>query len=116
MSEDKIMSDNQVKDLIDSVMPEIKNKLKQQVIGSVSNQLKYIIEQTIDSESKKFIEGVIVPETRLYLIENKEGLTKILNEALAKVLTEGARCIVETAGKNFESSYKREKIIKALFE
>lgn len=116
MSEDKIMSDDQVKDLIDSVMPEIKNKLKQQVIGSMSSQLQYIIERTIDSESRKFIEEVIIPETRLYLIENKGELTKILNEALAKVLTEGARCIVEVAGKNFESSYKREKILKSLFE
>jgi hypothetical protein len=103
----KLLAEHE-QDIKDSVIDEVKAQIK--------CDLEWSLRQEISAIVKTFLTEDIAPEIRSALAENKPVILAAVVEAantMGALLTEG---LVSEVKERMETSYRRQNIVKALFQ
>lgn len=109
-------TEEQVQKALAAALPDIVGALKEEIKNTVSYRVKEEISQQVNKTITEWYSVELVPEVLKVLAQEKEGLigsipkfATALNEALMASMLAKAK-------ENLESSYRRNDILKKLFE
>jgi uncharacterized membrane-anchored protein YjiN (DUF445 family) len=112
---DKMLTQEQVNELLESAKPSIIEGLKRDISNSVTYTMKENAGQVIREHVTEWIKNNVIPEITKQLIEGKEGLIKagfLLAESTCNMLMES---MVKDLGKRLQNDWERKKILEAMF-
>lgn len=117
LSQSELITSEDISEIFKNVIPSIKEQATKQITDKIKSQLSWKFESIISDEVNKFIMEEIVPEVRKQLMTQKDAITakavEGINECVAMV---GKAMLQVVSNKMSNSSWQREKIIKAFFE
>jgi prophage antirepressor-like protein len=108
------LTEVQIKEILDSALPDVVAGLKTELKEMTLNQIKWSADETIGKFIRQWLSENILPEIEKTLIESKAGLvaTAVLMAEQSMALI--AKAHAESLAKRLESSYSREKILKSI--
>jgi len=106
----------QMNQMLEEVKPQIIESMKKEIRGEISYEIKTAVKEEIKKCICEFMEKEIIPEITKKLLEEKEGLIQIGIKIMPEMVNLISMALLEELKQNIESSYSRDKIIKALFD
>jgi hypothetical protein len=110
-----IFTEDQLKELVASTLPQIKENLRKAMEGQLQEVVQWQMRDIIKDEVGKFLEAEIVPELAAYLKEQKAPLLKTAIKTANLIGEELTKALIEKAKKSLSSEWNVEKIAKEIF-
>jgi len=110
------MDEKQITQLIE----ESRESLKEKILESVREQVQWSVSRAINNEVgeivSEFVKTELAPEIREHLIGSKTVIIEAATENLKPLADAVVKSFVDQITENLGTSYKRDKIIKALLD
>lgn len=102
------------------ILEQAKVSLREQTITGIKekviNSMQWQIERAVKEQVDTFIQDELAPEIGRVLLEHKPVLLEAAVEASNGMAVILAKAMVDQVVANVATSYKREKMIKAIFD
>ena len=110
------LSEEQIQNLIEKSMPDIKKS----VVENVASRMSWTVSELLATQVKEFVTAWvkenILPDLATYLLTNKDMLSGVAKETAPKVAQLFGEAMADSIKKNLESSYNRQKIFEAMLK
>ena len=116
MTEKFVMTEEQMKEILEGAQEEISIALVEEAKVSVAREFRYKLDGEIAAITKKFIADEIAPELRAHLVANKSDILEAALGSSTEIALAIHNSLTETLVKNLSNSYSRKKIWEALFD
>lgn len=110
-----MLNNEQVKEIVASALPDIKERVIQQLKASATSQVVNAMGATVENEVKDFLKAEIAPEVAAYLIQNKAALLEAAIKASSAICDEIMAAIVGDVKKKLAQEWDRRRILDAIF-
>ena len=111
-----LLSEEQIQDLIEKSMPDIKKS----VVEHVASRMSWTVSDMLATQVREFVtEWVkenILPDLATHLLTKKEMLAGVAKETAPKLAQLFGEAMADSIKKNLESSYNRQKIFEAMLK
>ena len=111
-----VMTEEQMKAILQESQDEIATALVEEAKLNVARELRYKMDKDIGAIVTEFIRDEIAPEIRTHLVANKSVILDSALESSNEIAARIGKALLETLTENLSSSYKRNNVMKALFD
>lgn len=111
-----ILTETQTKEIIDGAMEQIKNGVVEEAKSHISWVTKDAVEMKIREVINKWVEKEVAPELVVSLNKNKSAIMSAAVMSAQDVAKLLADVMTKKLAENLTTSYKRNNILKALFD
>jgi hypothetical protein len=105
-----------VQKLLEDSLPSMMEGFRAEIKSSVNWQVKDTVGKLVTDHVIEWVSANVLPEITAALVESKESIVSTgaaLGPQVVTILTEG---LLENLKKNLENSWKRDKVMEALFK
>lgn len=110
------LSEEQIQNLIEKSMPDIKKSVVEHVASSMSWTVSDMLATQVREFVTEWVKENILPDLATHLLTNKEMLAGVAKETAPKLAMLFSEAMAENIKKNLESSYNRQQIFEAMLK
>ena len=111
-----LLSEEQIQDLIEKSMPDIKKSVVEHVASCMSWTVSDMLATQVSEFVTEWVKENILPDLATHLLTNKEMLAGVAKETAPKIAQLFGEAMADSIKKNLESSYNRQKIFEAMLK
>jgi len=111
-----ILTEEQTKAILDGAMKQVRDSVIEEAKSQATWAVKTAVASRVTEIIRQFVEDEIKPEILASLTKNKSILIEAALASAQDMAVEIAKAMTETVAENLGTSYKRKKIMEALFD
>jgi hypothetical protein len=108
------LTDEQIKDILDSALPDVVSGLKTELKEMALNQIKWSADETIGKFIRQWLSDNIIPGIETTLVESRSGLIATAIKMAEQSMQLIAEAHAVELKKRLENSWDRKKILTAI--
>ncbi len=111
-----ILTEAQIADILDGAMEHIRKAVIDEAIQNAAHTVQVSLSQTVTGVVREFVKEELAPEIVTSLRENRSALIEATIASAESMAVQLATAMSEELAQNLGSSYKRKKVLAALFD
>lgn len=111
-----LLSPEQIQKLLDESLPSITKEFKEKVLTQLEYSATGAAAETVKEYVVAWVKDEILPEIKKELVGHKSAMLLAAVDFAGKAQEMLAAAMIAALGENLKAGYKREQLLKAMFD